>query len=43
MLRENPDTFAKLELEVKKHLGMIEDDAKPKEEEEKAEIKTKKK
>ena len=43
MLRENPDTFAKLEQEVKKHLGMIEDEVKPKEEEEKAEIKTKKK
>lgn len=42
MLRENPDTFSKLETEVKKFLGMIEIEESPKEEE-KTETKSKKK
>lgn len=43
MLRENPETFVKLEEEVKKHLGMIVNDPKPNEEDAKAEVKVKKK
>ena len=43
MLRENPETFSKLEEEVKKHLGMIIDEPKKIEEETKTETKTKKK
>ncbi|MBU2494854.1 MAG: recombinase RecA [Bacteroidetes bacterium] len=43
MLRENPETFAKLEEEVKKFLGMVTEAPKNVEEDSKAESKSKKK